>query len=57
MRLFDSYVFVDWSSRSRPSPVKESRDSIWVGEASAQSEGVVPPHYYRTRCECMKYIT
>lgn len=30
--LFDSYVFVDWSARNSPTPVKPAKDAIWVGQ-------------------------
>jgi hypothetical protein len=32
MRLFDAYIFVDWSGASKPTPKKPSADSIWCGE-------------------------
>lgn len=38
-RLFDAYVFVDWSGRAAPSPRVESADAIWVGELVRAAPG------------------
>lgn len=34
--LFDAYLVVDWSARSRPSPDRPAPDSIWIGERADQ---------------------
>lgn len=44
--LFDAYLMIDWSGRSRPSPVAPSADAIWVGERSPSCTG---ERYFRTR--------
>jgi len=61
-RLFDAYVFVDWSGRAAPSPRLESADAIWVGElvragpggpfaAGTQTETDTDTEkYFSTRC-------
>lgn len=52
MRLFDAYIAVDWSSKNTPTPRKESRDAIWVGESFFDDEGclhTVDAVYCRTR--------
>ncbi|WP_226627323.1 molybdopterin-binding protein [Alloyangia pacifica] len=43
---FDTFVVVDWSGASKPSPVKPSKDAIWIGLAR---EGTVETSYHRTR--------
>ncbi|MEM7060607.1 MAG: hypothetical protein AAF557_23755 [Pseudomonadota bacterium] len=47
MRLFDTIVIVDWSARSKPSPVRPTKDAIWW--AIAGSDLVKNPAYHRTR--------
>ncbi|MFT6105354.1 MAG: hypothetical protein ACJA1E_001787, partial [Paracoccaceae bacterium] len=42
MTGFDSFVMVDWSARSKPSPAKPTADAIWI----AQDAQVA---YHRTR--------
>jgi len=44
--LFDSYVFVDWSASSGPSPATPSADAIWIAE---WSDGRARATYWRTR--------
>ncbi len=51
---FDYFFAVDWSARNRPSPVKPSKDAIWVGEASAR--GRTSTTYFRTRHACAAYL-
>lgn len=43
---FDTFVVVDWSGASKPSPVGESKDAIWIGIAREQG---VEASYHRTR--------
>ncbi|HET8627156.1 MAG TPA: hypothetical protein VFL91_07045 [Thermomicrobiales bacterium] len=43
-RLFDAYLFVDWSARGLPSPARPSADAIWVGECPA--DGTPPVETY-----------
>ncbi len=46
-RIFDTHVVVDWSARNAPSPVRPSKDAIWIGvQRDAQAE---EPRYFRTR--------
>lgn len=57
--LFDAYIAVDWSARSKPSPERPSRDAIWVGEGVAP--GIDDPTvqgetYWRTRHACEMYL-
>ena len=48
---FDTHIIVDWSARSRPSPARPTRDSIWWCTAR---EGVaLEPEYARTRHEAI----
>lgn len=51
---FDYFIAVDWSSRNKPSPVRPSRDAIWVGEGS--NNGRVYARYFRTREACILYV-
>ena len=51
MSLFDTHIIVDWSARSRPSPARPTKDSIWWCTAR---EGVaLDPEYARTRHEAI----
>ena len=47
-RLFDAYIFVDWSGRAVPSPVRPSADAIWIGEY-AHGDAAPPEIYCPTR--------
>ena len=49
--LFHTHIIVDWSARSKPSPVKRTRDAIWwaVARADRGSVSVLEPEYARTR--------
>ena len=48
---FDTHIIVDWSARSRPSPARPTRDSIWW---CAAAHGVAGnPEYARTRHEAI----
>jgi hypothetical protein len=57
--LFDTYLAIDWSARSKPSPDKPSEDSVWVAEyvsASAASSALASEIYFRTRSCCVEYL-
>jgi hypothetical protein len=45
-RLFDAYVFVDWSGRDAPSPTRPCADAIWIAEQDAGD--AVPRETYCT---------
>ena len=54
MPLFHTHVVVDWSARSKPSPKKPSKDSIWWAVARvADGIEVAEPEYVRTRQEAL----
>ena len=49
--IFDTHIIVDWSARSKPSPARPARDSIWWCVAT---DGVAGnPEYARTRHEAI----
>ena len=54
MPLFHTHIIVDWSARSRPSPARETKDSIWwaVARVAAGIEAEEPA-YARTRHEAL----
>ncbi|TXF88490.1 hypothetical protein FUA23_14485 [Neolewinella aurantiaca] len=54
MQPFDYFIIVDWSSRAKPSPVKPTKDAIWVGEG--KNQGRVTSRYFRTRDAAVDYI-
>ena len=47
MSLFDSFIFVDWSSSKVRSPASPSKDSVWVGQVHGTGESIA--EYHRTR--------
>lgn len=58
-RLFESYLAVDWSARSTPSPLRPTKDAIWVGEALAPGLEDTPfaeESYWQTRSACAAYV-
>jgi hypothetical protein len=58
MRLFDAYLAVDWSSRSKASPARPTRDALWVGEATVMDDvGTldINESYWSTRKACMDH--
>jgi molybdopterin molybdotransferase len=57
-RLFDAYVAVDWSARSKPSRVEPAPDAISVGEkdAAGMDSSEVGEVYFRTRHTCCEYL-
>ena len=54
MPLFDTHGIVDWSARSKPSPVKPAKNAIWW--AVARGGGVAATHYVRTRHEAIEKL-
>ena len=55
MTLFDTYVIMDWSAKSRRGPLKQSPDQIWW--TSVRSGDPQTPHYVRTRREAIEGLT
>jgi len=55
MPLFETYMFVDWSARNALTSKNPSKDSIWVGEFSLDSNELTE-NYFRGRCECFDSI-
>ena len=51
MSRFDTFVVVDWSARSTPSPAKPTADSIWI--AVVRGGSAPECHYHRTRLAAM----
>ena len=52
--IFDTHIIVDWSARSKPSPARPARDSIWW---CAVADGVAAnPEYARTRQEAINRL-
>ena len=52
--IFDTHLIVDWSARSRPSPARPAKDSIWW---CAATDGVAGnPEYARTRHEAIDHL-
>ena len=54
MVLFDTHIVVDWSARSKPSPARQSRDSIWW--AAVREGHALEPDYVRTRHEAVESL-
>lgn len=52
--MFDRVIVVDWSGKATRSPVRESRDAIWIGVAEAARDW--DPKYCRTREEAMTWL-
>lgn len=50
---FDRVIVVDWSGRATPSPVRKSRDAIWIGLCAAEEERQT---YCRTRAEAADWL-
>ena len=49
--MFDRVIVVDWSGKATRSPVRESRDAVWIGVAEAARDW--DPKYCRTPEEAM----
>ena len=54
LKPFDHFLVIDWSSRSKPSPKKPTKDAIWVADATAS--GRVKTKYFRTRRACVDWL-
>lgn len=52
--LFDVYIIVDWSARSQPSPVKPSKDAIWIAELAEDCK--LSTYYFRTRFAAKDFL-
>lgn len=53
MGAFDTYLFVDFSARSTPSPERPSEDAIWIGALRGEASDA---HYFRTRARAMEFL-
>ena len=51
---FDRVIVVDWSGRASRSPVRESKDAIWVGTCE---HGLEVQVYFRTRSDATVWLT
>ena len=54
-RLFDAYIFVDWSATSTPAPPQPRPDTVWVGEYTAGDE-TPRERYCRTRQAAVEQV-
>ncbi len=54
--MFDAYIFVDWSARSKPSRLQPCQDAIWVGTLTAENDQG-EERYFRTRDACVGYLS
>ena len=50
---FDRVIVVDWSGRAAPSPRRESKDAIWIGQCDSAGES---QSYHRTRTEAEAFL-
>ena len=55
MPLFETYIFVDWSARSKLAPQIPSKDAIWVGVLTP-SRNDLNETYFRGRRDCFHFI-
>lgn len=53
-RLFDTIVMTDWSARNAPSPVRPTKDAIWI--AVFRGDRGEAPRYVRTRHEAIRWL-
>ena len=51
---FDYFIAVDWSAKATPSPRRESKDAIWIGEGGTKR--CRKPRYFRTRHDAITYL-
>ena len=56
MPLFHTHLVVDWSARSRPSPVRPAKDSIWWAVAHTDGGAAKAPEYARTRHDALQRL-
>ena len=54
-RLFDTHVVVDWSARSKPSPVRPTKDAIFW--CTVRDGEALPVDYARTRAATRTRLT
>jgi len=54
--LFDAYLAVDWSARSRPSPARPTPDSIWVAQRCGRSGTEWNPRTRRAARELLETL-
>lgn len=55
MRLFDAYIFIDWSAGNRPGPQTPTDDAVWVGESVPELKHKRET-YHRTRNSAITYV-
>jgi hypothetical protein len=55
MRLFDAYIFVDWSSRNGLGPAQPTRGAIWIGEL-APDQHTADETYCRGRQHAVAHL-
>jgi hypothetical protein len=51
---FDRVIIVDWSGRATPSPARQSKDAIWVGQCDG--DGEPRDLYFRTRAAAAEWL-
>ena len=56
MPLFHTHIVVDWSARSRPSPVQPTKDAIWWAVAHTDGGAATTPEYARTRHDALRRL-
>jgi precorrin-8X/cobalt-precorrin-8 methylmutase len=56
MRLFDAYMFIDWSATNRKQPARPRADAVWVGELTPGLEQEQET-YHRTRGSALAHVT
>ena len=54
--MFDTIIAVDWSARSAPSPMRPSKDAIYLCVSRLNEGGSKHPEYFRTRHEAMARV-
>ena len=54
--MFDTIIAVDWSARSTPSPVRPTKDAIYLCVSRLHEGASQHPEYFRTRAEAMVRI-
>ena len=58
MPVFHTHIVVDWSARSKRSPVKPTKDAIWwaVARVNGGSVALCEPEYARTRHDTVQRL-
>ena len=54
--MFDTIIAVAWSARSTPSPVRPTKDAIYLCVSRLNEGASQHPEYFRTRAEAMARI-